>query len=222
MWSRIVLALLGACGAAPVDRRPTTEQVSRGAVEAPIPGGTVTYYCGDIVLNDQLTTGGSRITSWLPCWQIHEVASTQREGEPATPKPDRAQAAALARAELAHCRGIPASELDHSPFARAAFENIVPYRQRGVLHGVRIVFKPARGLTAASMKRAIACHRARYAALGNPATYLPEDPTLIEGAVAAVTQRGDRVEVLVRSDSEVIGTIALARARELLSRTATR
>src|SRR2546430_15430558 len=37
--------------------------------------GPASYSCGDVVLNDQLTTGGQRITSWQPCWDLDEKSA---------------------------------------------------------------------------------------------------------------------------------------------------
>jgi hypothetical protein len=186
-----------------------------------------TYRCGDTTLNDQLTSGTERITSWVPCWdQDDEIALTQRKNvmRIAEPAPEREQAVALARAELTSCRGIPKGELDHSPFAhRRAIAQVIPHRRGGQIHGARIVLKPVPGLTAEYMRRAIACHQARFAVLGKPASYLPDDPTLVEGAEVDVSELRGHLEVFVRSDSDVAGTVAYARAQDLVrTRTAGR
>lgn len=180
-----------------------------------------TYRCGDTTLNDQLTSGTERVTSWVPCWdQDDELALTQRKDVMrlrATPTTERDQVLALARAEITSCRGIPKGELDHSPFAhRKAIAQVIPHRSGGQIHGARIILKPVPGLTADYMRRAIACHQARFAVLGNPPTYLPDDPTLVEGAQVQVTELRGHLEVFVRSDSDVAGTVAYARAQDLV------
>lgn len=243
-----VAGLLGACSSSPRnqpierprgyaelitearDHEARAAEQERVAAEVARVGGPESYSCGlDPTLNEQLTSGGEPITQWVPCWDAQEEAEMQHRAvaarERAAAAEDRATAASLARAEARHCRGIPERELDHSPFAhRRAIDEVVPHRDAsGALRGVRVLFKRVPGLTGAYLERAIACHQARFAVLGMPPTYLPEDPTLVAGAEITVTERASYIEVLVRSSDDVGAAVALGRARELApTQTATR
>lgn len=183
------------------------------------------HACGDVVLNDQLTTGTERVTSWMPCWDSDEEAAEAHRAAAArelkTAREERAQAAALARAELASCRGIPPRELTHTPLSHSReIAEVIPHREGGEVRGVHVVFKRVLGLDAKWMERAIACHRARSAALGHVASI---DPTLLPGTEVTVTQDGDHVQVYIRAADGDTGALALARAQSLIaSRTATR
>jgi len=192
------------------------------AVIAESQAGPTSWSCGDVALNDQLTTGAERVTSWMPCWDVSEesaqhhryVAAKERRAA----RHDRETAARLLAAERTACGGLPSRELEHSPLDHTKeIAEVVPHRESGNIRGVRIEFKPVLGLSAAWMRTAIACHQARYAALGNPGEYAPRDPTLVPGAHVAVEQHGDHVEVLVITDTEVDGKIALERGKALVA-----
>jgi len=183
------------------------------------------YACGDTVLNDQVTSGTERVTSWMPCWDTDEEASEAHRSAAAkelrTAREERAQAVALARTELASCRGIPPRELTHTPLSHAKeIEEIIPHREGDEVRGVHVVFKRVPGLNAKWMERAIACHRARSAVLGHVASI---DPTLLPGTEVTVTQDRGHVQVYIRAADGDTGALALARAQSLVAaRTATR
>jgi hypothetical protein len=179
------------------------------------------YQCGDRDLSDQLTSGGERLLPTVPCWDpVEENAERRRaaaEREERRARDERRAATSLVEAELAACRGISPEEIEHSPFAhRSAIAEVIPHAGGGKVRGVRIVFKPVVGLTAAWMDRALACHRARFARLGEPPIYLPDDPTLVPGATTKVTERGGHLEVLVETGNDVAAHVALARAQQLI------
>ena len=76
MRCAILVAGCVACGGGGI-----TEPVN---VVGPIPEGAVevgeVLVCGDPVLNDQLTTGGQRVTTWQPCFDVgDEAAVDQRQ-----------------------------------------------------------------------------------------------------------------------------------------------
>ena len=79
-----------------------------------------------------------------------------------------------------------------------------------------VVFKPVPGLTAAYMRKAIACQQARFAFAGMPASFMPEDPTLLDNTKATVFERGGHLEVLITTESDVEGAVSFARAQDLL------
>jgi hypothetical protein len=186
------------------------------------------YQCGDRDMSDQLTSGGERLVPQMPCWDpVEELAERHRVAaarEDQQARNERRAATKLVEAELAACRGISPHEVDHSPFAhRRAIAEVVPHSEGGAVRGVRVVFKPVLGLTAAWMEKAIACHRARFERLGEPPTYLSDDPTLVPGATATVTARAGRIEVLIETRNDVAAHVALGRAQDLVrSRTAGR
>jgi hypothetical protein len=186
------------------------------------------YQCGDRDLSDQLTSGGQRMLPVVPCWDpVEENAERQRVAalrEDKAARDERRAAAGLVEAELAACRGITPEEIEHSPFAhRRAIAEVIPHREAGLVRGVRIVFKPVLGLNVAWMQRAIACHRARFERMGEPPTYLTDDPTLVAGATATVSLHSGHIEVLVVTRDDVAANVALGRAEDLIRpRTATR
>ena len=180
------------------------------------------YACGDTAMLDQLTSGGQRIVSRVPCWnpaeesaERHRVAAI-REDERA--RHERRAAASLVEAELAACRGVSPEEIDHSPFAhRSSVAEVIPHHIGARLRGVRIVFKRVPSLTQGWMEQAIECHRARFERLGEPPSYLPEDPTLVHGATTTVATHDGHVEVLVETSDDVAAQVALGRARDLVA-----
>jgi hypothetical protein len=179
------------------------------------------YTCGDTVLADQATSGGERLTPSVPCWDAAEEAAEHQRflaaREQQRADAERRSAAILVETELAACRGIPARELEHSPFAhRKEIAAVSPEREANVLRGVRIVWKPVPGLTATWLRQAIACHRARFERLGEPATYLPDDPTLVAHATTTVELRDGHLEVLIETTDDLSAQVALGRALELV------
>jgi len=179
--------------------------------------------CGDLVLDQNLRTGGEPVTfGWVPCFDAaEEGAAHQRHSadkELRAAQRERREAGRLLEAEVAACRGITERERDHSPLEhKKEIAEILPHRESGKIRGVRIEMKPVPGLTADWMRRAITCNQARYAALGEPSEEAAVDPTLLPGARVEVAQRGDHVEILVVTDTEVDGKLALERAKNLVA-----
>jgi hypothetical protein len=186
------------------------------------------YQCGDVDMSDQLTSGGKPLIpfqgGWgrsVPCWNpAEEHAQRQRlaaDRERRRAQEQRRGAADLVEAEIAACYGISPAEIEHSPFAhRQEIAEVIPHRERGEIRGVRIVFRPVLGLSPAWMEHAIACHRARFERLGEPADYLADDPTLVPGAAATVSLHAGHLEVLVETRDDVSAHVALGRAQDLV------
>ena len=178
----------------------------------------VAYQCGDPVLNDQSTTGGMRVTSWQPCFDVAEESAAHQRylaaRERAAAARERDAAAALVRAEAAQCAGIPEREREHSVFAHTQeIADVIPHRESGELSGVWVVFKPVPGMTASWVRRDIACRRAHWAVAGKPASEALADPSLVEDAEVQVFDRHDHVEVLIRTPEPDAAQVALERAR---------
>lgn len=192
------------------------------------------YQCGDVDLDEQVTSGGKPLIKLgarsVPCWNpVEERAQRQRlaaERLHRRAQAERHAAASLIEAEVEACHGISPEEVEHSPFAhRREIAEIIPHRERGQIRGVRIVFKPVIGLSPAWMEQAIACHRARFERLGEPPSYLADDPTLVAGAVTTVSLHRGHLEVLVETRDDVAAHVALGRAQDLVrprTRTAVR
>src|SRR5262245_17809707 len=183
------------------------------------------YQCGDINLDEELTSGGKPLVRFgahsVPCWNpAEEYAQRQRlaaERLHRRARNERHAAARLIEAETEACRGISPAEVEHSPFAhRREIAEVIPHRERGKVRGVRIVFKPVVGLSPAWMEQAIACHRARFERMGEPPSYLADDPTLVAGAVTTVSLHRGHLEVLVETRDDVAAHVALGRAQDLV------
>jgi hypothetical protein len=182
--------------------------------------GADRYNCGDRALSDQATSGGERLLPTVPCWDVAEENTEHQRflatREERIARTERREATSMVEAEIAACRGMSARELEHSPFThRKEIAAVIPHRDSGAVRGVRIVFKPVPGLTATWMRQAIACHRARFERLGEPATYLPDDPTLVASANATVDVRNGHLEVLIEAEDAAGAQLALERAQEL-------
>jgi hypothetical protein len=194
-----------------------------------VKNGSERYSCGnDGGLSDQATSGGERLLPTVPCWDVaEENAQHQRylaAREEGIARTERREATAMVETEIAACRGLSAREIEHSPFAhKKEIAAVIPHRDAGTVRGVRIVFKPVPGLSESWMRQAIACHRARFERMGEPAGYLPDDPTLVAGAVATVDMRSGQLEVLIETSDPTSTRVALGRARDLIgARTAGR
>ncbi|MGE5185157.1 MAG: hypothetical protein ACM31C_23975, partial [Acidobacteriota bacterium] len=108
-------------------------EAEQQAADAETRRGPDSFACGDPVLNDQLTTvAGVKVTTWQPCFDLAEERAmdlryaAERERQQA--RQHRHAAAALVRAEVAACRGIPERERDHSVFAhRSEIADVIPH-----------------------------------------------------------------------------------------------
>ena len=186
------------------------------------------FNCLDPVLNDQLTTGGLRVTQWTPCIDVEFEAELRHRRaaieERRLARSERAAAARLSERERVACQGIPPIDLYESPFARRdAIERIDAVIDGPRVVGVRVSFDRDAGIEPEALRREIACQRARWAVAGRDPRWIPQDPTLVDDARVTVSARGDVIDVLVISRSEASATVALARARgELLQQAAER
>lgn len=208
---------------ASADQHSARAEDERQAIKLPDSNGPSGqgYHCGDTVMSDQVTSGGERLVQATPCWDTTEEVASHHEDvaqhEQRVANQERRAATALVEAELAACRGISQRDLERSPFShRKEIAEVVPHREGGTVRGVRVVFKPLPGLTATWMTQAIACHRARFERMGEPAGYLPEDPSLVAKATTKVELRDGHIEVSIESRDDVNATVALARAQDLL------
>lgn len=170
------------------------------------------HKCGyDAVRPGLVNEFGQPVRYWLPCWDWSKDTERYRT------RTQPAARATLAKIEATQCVGLMPAALERSPFVQdRAIAEIIPRRAGDTIHGARIVFNPVPGLTISWMRRAVACHRARWKALGYPADYLTGDPTLIRGTEVEITGNDNHIAVLIESDSEATGKLVLARARGLV------
>ena len=184
------------------------EQVNRG----------YDFVCGDDVLNDQLTTGGLRVTTWVPCWAAGEGAAAHHrfaaERERGLAYAERHAAAQLDDAARLACEPISTREREHSPFTqRKQIVHVDRVDDHGRLRGVRVVLAKTPGLTGARLRDDIACHRALWRLHGSDPRDAPQDPTLVVGARVTIVDHAGAIDVIVTSDEPGAPEIALARAR---------
>lgn len=193
-------------------------------IVAPIPEGIAEvgelFVCPDLDLNDQLTSGDRRVTNFQPCYTVGPPPATERREqivasyEEQSRHRDYADGRTLSLDEHAACAGVPLIEGERAPLVdRRSIDKVEPLEESGRLMGVRVVFEPARGLTAESLRRDIECQRARWESLGESSTWRPDDPTLVSGAEWTVLDRAGHVELLVVASTPEQAAVALRRAR---------
>jgi hypothetical protein len=183
-------------------------------------GTRETYVCDDGAFRAGTTSGGEPLTHWTPCWSYDRVRSEahQRRAEElrAEARRHRAIARNLLAVERTLCASLSEDELARTPFFhRDDIATAVPARDGDRVVGAEITFHPVRGLDAAWMQVAMACHHARAAALGFPPTYMSYDPTVLEHARFAAEDRDGHVVVTVRADDDVDAAVVWSRAAAL-------
>ncbi|HTR51286.1 MAG TPA: hypothetical protein VMJ10_11305 [Kofleriaceae bacterium] len=178
--------------------------------------GPQTFDCGDLVLNDQYTTGGIGRVTWMPCFDVSRDASV-RELElakhlRARARAERESSMQLVRDADAACAGIPAGERERSVFARReGVASVTPHYQAGELRGVWVVFDSS--MTAGRVQHDLDCQHARWVMHG-----MPEDSgdlATVQGARFHVMNHNGHVEVLVTTPTRSAAEVALSRANGL-------
>jgi len=84
--------------------------------------------------------------------------------------------------------------------------------------GARVLFRRVRGLDAGWMRRAVACHQARAAALGYPPRVMSYCPLMVAPTTATVEVSGDLIAVTITARRDEDAAAVLGRARALLGR----
>lgn len=183
-----------------------------------------TVVCGDQVLADQSTSGGERLGARAPCWTGERGAiARQREAAAhlrADARSHRARARALIIAADAACVGLPAEELEHSPFDHHEDIAAVSAELRGGrLAGARIRFAAVPGLDADWLRRSLTCHQALAAAVGHEPTYLATCPAVLPASRFEVLDRPAGLVVVVTAEELATALTIYARAEALLDPT---
>jgi hypothetical protein len=186
--------------------------------------GPATWSCAwDPKLDDIATSGGERLAPTTPCWNVtdEQVATEKRREheEREQAHTDRAIAANLVEAEVAHCSRLPQEDRMRSPFAHARLiASVTPRTGGGAVRGAYVVFEKVPALTVERTRAVLACNRSAYATLGKPADFAPYDPTLIEGTTVTVDRTADgHVRVLIESPDATDAQIIYDRAKQLLA-----
>lgn len=177
--------------------------------------------CFDQPLEGVAESGGERYELLRPCWTALTSPSARERREAMRHREiaaaHRARARALQEAERDHCAGLGADERSHSPFYhRSDILRVEPYREGGALRGARVLFRRVPGLTVAWMRKALACHMARAAALGYPTDFMPYCPAVLPSVAVEVVDTGDAIAVVVRSERDDIAAAVLGRAQDLV------
>lgn len=177
--------------------------------------------CFDQPLAGVPTDGTEDIPLMRPCWTVdtNPTANHKRAAEAhlRAAAEHRAKAAALLGAEKQSCRGMGEQEISHSPFYhRDDILSVKPYREGHTLRGAVVLFRRVPGLTAAWMRRAIACHQARAAVMGYSRTFMSYCPLMLEGVAASVDDTPAGIRVTLRSKDDVTAAAVLGRTEDLV------
>jgi hypothetical protein len=234
----LALVLAAACGgSAPPPREPLgvqghlseadrheadAHQLDERAAAIERTGPPTAYACGDQALADQPTSGGERLGGRAPCWSGERGAIARSRALAhqlrADARAHRAQARVLATTERETCAGLPPEELEHSPFDhREDLAGVEAELDSDRLRGARIRFSRVPGLTAAWLRRALACHQAMAAATGYDPTHLATCPSTVAGADTTVIDDPGGLIVVVRAADPAAALTIYARAEALLA-----
>jgi hypothetical protein len=177
--------------------------------------------CGDVGLTELATSGGERLRILPPCWS-GEVAAVERDRTLAAQlradaRQHRTAARAMVTAKQQWCAGLPASELDHTPFDHR--EDLVSVRavmEGDRVRGARVRFAKVSGLTADWLRQTLACHQSIAASSGFDPTYLATAPSLVAGAETTVVDHAWGLEVIIRAADPAAALAVYGRAEALL------
>jgi predicted ATPase len=192
----LALLALGACAAAPPPPARSAADHERAAADEEraaaahlatphAPPGTrddARMRCLDRAPAD---AAGTSAPLPRPCWsaEVDPAEADAREAREhrARAARHRAEAIALRDAERAACAGIGEDERGHSPFFhRRDVLRVDPLLAAdGAPAGARIWFRRVVGLDAAALRRAVACHQARAAAMGFAPDFQPYCPLAV-------------------------------------------
>ena len=157
-----------------------------------------------------------------PCWTQERWAAGDHLDAARAQRKEAARhrtvAASLLRAERAACQGLGEDEMSHSPFFhREDILRVEEVRVDGELHGARVLFSKVPGLDAPWMRRALACHQARAAAMGFSDQVMSYCPLMIAPTTVTVEDLGGviAVTVMARRDWEIAAVVG--RANDLLA-----
>lgn len=202
--------------------REASERTGRVRPRGEARGGGDPYGCYDREVPDP-DLGGERVQVLRPCW----TAETRQAADDQTDATEhrrlaakhREQAEALTRAERKACAGMSQDDIDRSPFShREDIARVEPLESDGRVIGARVLFRRVRGLDAGWMRKAVACHQARAAALGYPPRVMSYCPLMVAPTTATVDVRGEHIAVTITARRDEDAAAVLGRARALMQR----
>lgn len=191
------------------------------AAEKERAGTPTPYTCGDSALNELATSGGERLHVQTPCW-AGERSAIERDRAAADrlraeARDHRARARAMVTAQKRWCAGLPAAELEHTPFDhREDLASVRAELEGDRVRGARVRFRPVPGLTADWLRQTLACHQALAATSGYDPTQLSQSPVVVAGAQADVIDDPRGIEVVIRGVDSASALIVYGRAEALL------
>jgi hypothetical protein len=134
----------------------------------------------------------------------------------------RAASQALQDAEDKACMGISEDDRDVSPFShREDIESVGPLVEREGKQNVErtvgtiVTFRAVPGMTREWLQRAVDCHVARNAALGNADEDMAYCPLVPKGVTAQVSSTGSGFAVAIRAPDSDTAKQVVARAEKL-------
>jgi hypothetical protein len=134
----------------------------------------------------------------------------------------RAASNSLKDAEARACMGISEADRDVSPFAhREDIESVGPLVEREGKRNVErtvgtvVTFRAVPGMTREWLQRAVDCHLARNAALGNAGEGMAYCPLVPKGVTAQVSSTGSGFAVAIRAPDPDTAKQVVARAEQL-------
>jgi hypothetical protein len=154
-----------------------------------------------------------------PCWTSEQRPSRHQLDEARTDREEAARhrsvAASMLRAEREACAGLGDDEMSHSPFFhKEDILRVDEVRVDGELHGARVLFQKVPGLDAPWLRRAIACHQARAAAMGYDPQVMSYCPLMVAPTTITVEAMGGitAVTIVARRDWEIAAVVGRAQA----------
>ncbi len=180
------------------------------------------YGCYDREVPDP-DLGGERVQVLRPCWTAETRQAAHGQTDAAEhrrlARKHREQAEELTRAERRACSGLSAADVESGPFSRREdIARVEPLESDGRAVGARVLFRRVSGRDAGWMRKAVACHQARAAALGYPPRVMSDSPLMVAPTVAVVNVRGDLIAVTITARRDEDAAAVLARANALLRR----
>ncbi len=190
------------------------EQQAQGAAAQE---NTATLQCTDDPLENVSYIGGERYKVMRPCWtQQGDSGDWHRKEEKRHRKEaaeHRRMAEVLVAAEARACAELGKTEISQSPLTRRQdILRVEPLYAGKELQGVTLIMRKVPGLSGSWLKRSLACHSARAAALGYPSKFMSECPMSLPGTSAEVKETAEGFSVSIRAKRGEIAAAVLGRA----------
>jgi hypothetical protein len=226
MWS--AASLLAACastpGAEPGDMSAAQHEAA-GQEHTALAGRHADEYSPEASATETACRQGTAKPGEV-CWtsEVNPTAEHKQEADRHRKhsQDHRAASQELLSAEANACEGIAEADRDISPFAhREDIERVEPLVEREGKQNVErtvgsvVTFRAVPGLTREWLQRAVDCHLARNAALGNSDEEMTSCPLVPKGVTAQVSSTGSGFAVAIRAPDTTTAKQVIARAEKL-------